>query len=306
MIVAHKLTKFGSVPLHNDESYHPFFIIGSGRSGNTLLRRILNNHPTLFIPPETYELGRSIRQSLKYPFMSWMDLVSLIYSNFQFNAEFETFGMDNLAELYHRVAQVKKPLRSVAYVINAFYGYYREVHKLDSSRWGDKTPLNTFSISEIHSVFPNAKFIHIMRDPVDCVASFLKAELFGDIRAATSRWQQSLEASIRFGRTHSDQYLELTYENLVRTPESTVQRACAFLKVDYLPSLLSLTDTNHLGDVALRKHHYNVKNPINTQSIGNGYRQLHPKDIELIEGILMKSKNRRVRKILSQYWSGRL
>lgn len=306
LIVSKRSGWLGGIPLHNYENYHPFFIIGSGRSGNTLLRRILNNHSALFIPPETYELGRSIRQSLKYPIMSWMDLVSLIYSNFQFNAEFETFGLNNLTELYHRVAGVHKAQRSVAYIINAFYDYYREMHDIESNRWGDKTPLNTLSIPEIYSVFPNAKFVHIIRDPVDCVASFLKTGIFDDIPLATFRWKQSQEAAIQFGKTYPDQYIQLTYENLVRTPEFTVKRACGFLNVNYHHNLLSIIDTSQLGDVNLRYHHKNVNNPINTLSIGNGYRHLHPNDIKLIKDILIRTKNRRLLQILSQYWSNEL
>ena len=45
-------------PLHSTVRYMPFFIIGSGRSGNTLLRTILETHPEVHIPPETYVIGK--------------------------------------------------------------------------------------------------------------------------------------------------------------------------------------------------------------------------------------------------------
>lgn len=52
---------WNSIPLNNNEDYKPFFIIGSGRSGNTLLRRILTKKNGIVIPPETYVLGKVIR-----------------------------------------------------------------------------------------------------------------------------------------------------------------------------------------------------------------------------------------------------
>ena len=48
------------VPLNRDEGYRPFFIVGSGRSGNTLMRRVLQTSPELHIPPETFVLGDCI------------------------------------------------------------------------------------------------------------------------------------------------------------------------------------------------------------------------------------------------------
>lgn len=301
LIRARQQISLGSISLHNNENYHPFFIIGSGRSGNTLLRRILNNHPKLFIPPETYELGRSIRQSLKYPMMSWIDLVSLIYSNIQFNPEFETFGIKDLGELYRRVCQAENTQRSVAYIINSFYEYYREKHGIRSERWGDKTPLNTLSLDEIHAVFPNAKFVHIVRNPVDCISSYLRAGVYSEIKTATSRWRRSIEAATRFGKKSADQYFEINYENLVRNPDSVVEQVCSFLDVDFQPELLSSADVEQLGDVAMREHHKNVSKPINTNSIGNGYQQFSPAEIQTIKHLLMQSKNKRLHNILSQY-----
>ena len=44
-------------PLHRSEDIHPFFIIGPDRSGNTLMRRVLEAHEDVHIPPESYVLG---------------------------------------------------------------------------------------------------------------------------------------------------------------------------------------------------------------------------------------------------------
>jgi len=76
-----KLSKpFGGYPLHKDEKISPFFIIGSGRCGTTLMRRILITHPDICIPPETFVLSQWISLYQRYNNTNWKDLVYRILS----------------------------------------------------------------------------------------------------------------------------------------------------------------------------------------------------------------------------------
>jgi len=74
------LIPFIGLPLNRGELINPFFIIGSGRSGNTLLRRVLFNHSKLHIPPETLVLGHVIKLFNIHRNMAWKDIVYLIFS----------------------------------------------------------------------------------------------------------------------------------------------------------------------------------------------------------------------------------
>lgn len=73
-------------------SPRPFFIIGSGRSGSTLLRRILCANPELHIPPETYVLGPAISLWEATEGDAWPVRVGRILDLFERHPEFETFG----------------------------------------------------------------------------------------------------------------------------------------------------------------------------------------------------------------------
>lgn len=283
------------VPLHGNERYAPFFIVGSGRSGNTLLRRVLNNHSALYIPPETYVLGRSIRQSLRYPQMSWADLTGLIYSNFEFHPEYATFELGSLGALSQNVSKIQNSERNLAYLLNAFYAHYRTEHGIASQRWGDKTPLNTFSMHELHAVFPDAKFIHIIRNPYDAIDSYVKAGIFDDYREATHRWRRSVEAAFEFGRRHPDAYIEITYDALVTDTLSVVESLCTFLEIDYEPQMLEEKPDEALGDVNMHAHHERVMKPIDTTSIGKGMKALKDHEKRLIAAVLKRSKNQRVK-----------
>jgi hypothetical protein len=135
---------FTGYPLNRKEAIRPFFIIGSGRSGNTLLRRILYAHPELHIPPETYILGRTIKLFLENRNMRWTDLVYLVLSQFEYYPEFVTFEI-TLRPLVQRLVVAPKDVRSLAFILDSFYRYHAETKSIHCKRWGDKTPMNTFT-----------------------------------------------------------------------------------------------------------------------------------------------------------------
>ncbi len=289
-----KYINFFGIPLHKNEDYLPFFIVGSGRSGNTLLRRILNNHSELYIPPETYVLGSSIQDSFLYPQLGWANTVSLIYSNFEYNEEFETFNIKSLKHLYASVSKVPKDMRSIAYILNSFYEEYRKHNNIKSKRWGDKTPLNTFAMHELYSVFPKSKFIHIIRDPYDSIASYVKSGIYDNLEDATYRWKISLELAFEFEKKYPLAYTEIYYEDMVSNTEFEIKKLCDFLNIEFEDTMLSMKNIDSLGDVGMREHHKKVMKPIDKTSIGKGKRTLNRKEIKIINGIIDLSKSEKL------------
>lgn len=281
--------RFGR-PVHLNEDISPFFIVGSGRSGNTLLRRILNNHDDLYIPPETYVLGKSIRQYLLKPYVSWGRIVKIVYNNFTNHAEFYSFGMDNVDSLINRMTLIPKEQQSLACLIDGFYREYASVHNIKSERWGDKTPLNTIFMQELKTVFPKALFVNIVRDPFDVVASYLKAGLYRNERDAVMRWVESIVAARIFQKIYPFGYYEVLYEDLVRKPEKVVRNVCEFLNVDFQLQMLTVgKNVVKMGDVSVLKHHENVKKNITTNSIGKWKRSLNNNQISNIKKILARN-----------------
>ena len=283
------LVPFARHPLHRDEPYRPFFIIGSGRSGNTLLRRILSAHPSLHIPPETYVLGTVVKRYWQVSHMGWKDVVEFIYSSFQFHEEFETFDIPNLAELVHEVQSVEPKRRSLAFIINAFYEWHARQHGIQFERWGDKTPINAYALRRIHKVFPNAQFIHITRDGYDAVASYLEADIYRSVEEAAWRWRTAVASCRRFGKANARSYLEIRYEDLVTEPRQTVMGICAFLRVPFDEGVLKPPeDPAALGDVPRRQRHSEVLKPISTDNIGKGRKALSAEEKRLVNAIIGK------------------
>ncbi len=127
-------------PLHGRERYRPFFIIGSGRSGNTLLRAVLQAHPAIHIPPETHVLRSVVRAWRWYcRFLRWDDLVRVVLARFEYAKDWHVFDL-RLGELCRRLADAAPPSRNLAAVLDSIYRAHIARHKPAATRWGDKRP----------------------------------------------------------------------------------------------------------------------------------------------------------------------
>lgn len=290
----------GKYKLQTLSNLSPFFIIGSGRSGNTLLRRILNNHSQLFIPPETYVLGSVINTFQIFRGARWEEIVVLVYSKFEMHPEFETFGLDSLSELKKEMIHLPKSKRALDTLLNGFYLFYARKHNIEKIRWGDKTPINTFIVSEIKKVLPNSKFIHIIRNPFDSIYSYVQSGIYKNYENATKRWLRSVLLAKK-NNIKSDNYFEVYYEDLVKQPKAEIQRVCDFLDIDFEEEMLGL-QSQFLGDVDILIHHKNVMKPISTVNINKGVRNLSEEDLNSIkEIILKKNTNKYIKKVLIKY-----
>lgn len=274
----------GNIPViryplrRHDNDLNPFFIVGSGRSGNTLLRRILLTHPDLYIPPETYVLGRAIRTYRDNGNMQWNDLVSLTLSIFEYHPEFVTFDC-TLRPLANKLNKLPSSSRNLAFILDSFYRYHAEIKGFECSRWGDKTPLNVYDLATIRGVFPKAQFIHIVRDGCDVVESYIRSGIYSDLTSAANRWISSVSAFQKFSGRYPHSCFQVRYEDLVTDPVETIKGLCDFLKVEFEDQMLGSEDLSDLiGDVKMRPHHWRVSSEITSSWIGTGRESLTAED----------------------------
>jgi len=270
-------------PLASVDSIPPFFIMGSGRCGSTLLRRMLQINPSIHIPPETYVLGEVSRLFMRNRQMDWHHLVNLVLSTFEYTREFECFGIST-RELAHQLWKIPKQDRSLAAILDAFYRYHGRKTEQTFTIWGDKTPSNTFDLDLIIRVFPQAKFIHLLRDGVDVAASFVQRGLIQDIESAASHWQESVLLSYKFMKKHPQQCYEVRYEDLVAEPKKSLQQLCYFLDVSFDPNMMEdLNHTEQMGDLHVYTHYEKVLEPVSTRNIGLGKTNLSDQDLNIIK-----------------------
>lgn len=293
----------------NLNAYQPFFIIGSGRSGNTLLRKLLMERAGVVIPPEIPGLGSTIRRFSQLGSKSWPEIVDGVCSEFQrlANTDVETtdsagnpivYNLSN--ELNIRFDKVKKELetiseseRSLEKIVSAIYQDYSLRMFGENLPWGDKTPWNVFHYDRVKKVYPEARYIHMLRDGRDCVASYVDSlgELMGlDYADAAYRWRDSIGHMGRIERENHGKFLEVRYEDLVSSPDKTISKVISFLGVS--PVDYSEVGVDMLGD-GLSIHHKNLSSPVTNNSVGRWKTALSEDGKKLVLKLLSKDLKRR-------------
>ena len=230
----------------------PFFIVGSARSGTTLLRLMLNAHPEVAVPPESrfiVELYDGNDEVNTTSFLARLDA----HHRFQQWDLPITAVRDELAGEGNEPAGLPYPEAIAA----AFRAYARVQGK---SRWGDKTPRYVESIPLLARLWPQARFIHLIRDGRDVARSYADVP-FGPktVGQAAALWAQRVRAGIRDGRAlEPGHYIEINYEDLVDDAEGETKDICDFLELDFDPGMLDYTERAR-GSVLPRAAMYNPK-----------------------------------------------
>ena len=226
----------------------PLFIVGMPRSGTKLLRGMLNQHPEIGIPlNETEFLPAWIRRWASFGDLSnsrtFLEFFQQFHETFYFQNRLREHGQCIKPDVWYLRC---KGDFSIA---NVFEQLIR--HDVDLPKggiWGDKSPSYVRHISLIQSIFPTARFIHLVRDARDYVLSLENAFGKNRLRAA-QRWNDSVLLAQQEGTVLGENFCMVRYEDLVDQPELEARKLCVFLNVEYEAQMVSLSRaTENLGD----------------------------------------------------------
>jgi hypothetical protein len=215
-------------------------IVGSPRSGTTLLRLMLDAHPDLAIPPETgfFTLPPSPDAAHFVEAIRAFPHASPAWPDFQVDAQ----------ALERELAAL--PAFDMAAGFRGFYRHY--ARRFGKSRWGDKTPMYARHLPAIARLLPEARFVHLVRDGRDAAVS-LRRQWFSpgaDIGVQARFWLDNVSAAIAdsAGVPH---YLEVRFESLVRDPERELRRVCDFIELEFDAAMLR---HDRVAAARLREH----------------------------------------------------
>lgn len=285
---------FGRHKLHNatsDLSCTPFFILGSGRNGSSLLSMILNSHSAVFIPPEQHTLHYNVIRFQLYNFLIWRDLVKLIIGEFADDKNNQGWNA-NFNRLYNKIYTLAKSERAFQKIVDMIIEELASQHDEKFVIWGDKSAMSILFIEYIYRAYPNSKYINLIRDGRDVVSSYIEGgeEAFGDYSDAVhsaKRWKKSLEKwKWLTNVAKPEQLLEIKYEDLVSNPDATVRKICLFLEIDFESEMLEIRSIVKKRNMTQIKHYRNLSNPINISSIGKWRRYLNEDDMTKIQPII--------------------
>ncbi|PRP93157.1 Sulfotransferase domain protein [Enhygromyxa salina] len=219
-------------------------VVGSPRSGTTLLRRVLDAHPNIACPPETYLFGAAAR---------------FLHAD-EFAAGLRIGVVDGLSFAGFPEDEVLGRLRGLV------FGFLEDyAKKIGKPRWAEKTAFDAFHLDAIRRLCEgHVKFVCIHRHGLDVALSLgdLVAKTGGyvdELHAYMRRYPEPLEAMARAWvdaatavaelAEASDDALSLRYEDLTAAPEVELRRVFEFLDEPYDEELLgrALAGTGGVG-----------------------------------------------------------
>lgn len=259
----------------------PFFVVGSGRSGTTLLRLILSGHSQLHVVPETWFI-RPLVAAL--PLQGPLTPQQIDTAIFTMASHYRWPDMNySEQELRLDAAQLVGP--ALVDLINLVYA--RQLRAASKRRVGDKTPNYIHIVPELAALYPAAKFIHLIRDGRDVAISFVERDWERYYERRTFPWTLAMSRRRDLAKLPvSSQILEVRYEDLTRDSESSVRRICAFLGEAYEPAMLEWQTQQTLIPARERHIHEKLARPASSESIGVWKTKLSWWECFLIEACL--------------------
>jgi sulfotransferase family protein len=252
-------------------------VLGVSRSGTTLLKEMLDRHSELAIPSESY-------------------FVPQLWDRHDERSDPEEIVHD-----LGRIARVREwgvtpeDVRarlpagaSFNDVVDAVYRSYADAR--GKRRYGDKTPAYMQHLELLDRVFPEAQYVHILRDGRDAGLSFMDMRRKPRFNLGRPRrlaefacaWRFEIEGARRLGeRLGAARYLELRYEDLVAEPEARLRDVSEFLGLEFQPGMLEYH--RDVDPTQLQDHPRLAEPP--RKDVRRWQEQMRPHDLELFEAI---------------------
>lgn len=214
----------------------PIFIIGTGRSGTTLLRQMLNAHPRIYVTHEAFFNTYAQYTPKTVPASQWLERYFMTFSFAWMRVDPAEVRSELPAEL---------PRRRIA---EAFRAVMRcKARQYDKPRYGEKSPLDVVNLARIFHNFPDPRVIYIMRDPRATVASLRRMPF-----ATSSTLMNSLLCAqqLKLLQAHLKRIHTVRLEDLIADPGPVMQRVLEFVGEPWDAAVLDHIAHSPTDDVA--------------------------------------------------------
>lgn len=251
----------------------PFFIVGCGRSGTTLLRVALNRHSHLAIPQEGLFALDYLMADPSVPVSTMRELIVGEY-------ELGEWGLNVTAEDLRDCAD------AVKLVIRLHELYAAQEGK---EAWGDKTPRFVLYWKLLKRVFPDARFLHVVRDPRAVAHSLVNSDVHrSTYYHGAKRWERDVSAGLEMERALRSDALRVPYEDLVAEPDQVFHKICHFLGVPF-ESVGDAFDRGSAYDPYYQNIHRLVSKPITSARRDAWRSEMSCEQVRVVESIASRS-----------------
>jgi hypothetical protein len=256
---------------------NPIFLAGPDRSGTSLIYSLLASHPRISMVRRT--------NMWRYFYKRFGDLSDPANLERCLSTMVHYKRMRHLQPDAERIRREFKQGEPTYGRLFALF-HQHNAERLGKPRWGDKSLHTELHADSIFAEFPNARIIHMVRDPRDRAASMMKRyeKNRGRVGAATGRWLTSVHVGERNVAKYPDNYMVLRYETLASQPEETLRQVCAFIGEEYSPEMLSMEAVPEMRERGGNSSYGQFERAvISTRSIGRFREVLSEEEVYFIQ-----------------------
>lgn len=227
---------------HHDR---PLFVVGSGRSGTTLLYHMLLVSGVF---PVYLAETRVLPARYRYGPLSDPGARERFVSDFLASRQFARSGLS--------ADQVREAAREADDYLDFLAAFMDRIALAEGkARWAEKTPGHARELGALARRFPSGRFIHIVRDGRDVALSIRKlgwtpgfaGASFLQLLWAGKGWEDLVRKARREASAFPDRYLEVRYEDLVLEGAHTLRRVAEFGEVPLDPRAVRESELGSLG-----------------------------------------------------------
>lgn len=212
----------------------PVFVVGMNGSGTTMLLDSLGRHRELYaFPRETRLIPYLLIDSQRFGNLGDDENFRALWDEAR---SLPAFVFVNGSRPLPLPPDWRKCPRSVAAVLDRIFLAFAS--REGKRRWCEKTPQHVQHIGCLADAFPEASFIHVIRDGRDCAASF-KRRWGRTPELSIYRWKKVVaEGRYQGALIRSERYMEVRYEDITGAPEHWLRRLCEFLSIPFDSAVL--------------------------------------------------------------------
>lgn len=257
-----------------------WFLVGRGRSGTELLRSMLDAHSGISIAPEALFI---IALARTYRHVRWNGrrIHRFAAALFRFDrVRLWSVRRNDLEQRWNALPPDASYARRCAEVYAA---HAAACGKAEGSLLGDKNPTYALFVNELMELFPNAKFVHLVRDYRDNVLSHRHVPFdLKFISALAYRWKHYNEAILAAAARAPKRFHLARYEDLLRSPAAVIEGICSFLGVQTETAILQMRKPE---DSNAPEWHRHRSRPADPALSGRWQQSFSPKEIATMDRI---------------------
>ena len=269
-----------------------FFIIGRPRSGTTLVQSIFDAHPNITIPGESKVM---VRLYLKYRKIHVLDdaTIDMLVEEVKKQPKMEHWPID-YQKLKRDLQTIKGKFNYQNFIKIVYLNFQSAFEKNEILMIGDKNPDYSKFPRLIFKIFPDTKFIYIIRDYRDNYLSVRKTGLLhGILPWIITRWIDSVKQLDKLAKKHPDQFYTVKYEEFIQKPDYYLKEMSGFLGVpnceDILDRYLKNKEaTEKYGEKKSKVFHSKIYQAVDPSNFGKWKKQLTDEEVMIIDRIVGK------------------